>query len=108
MQAGAEIELAKQIPAVIAIIIIVAMFIKYLGYRSVQAEKRDETMMAFIAKQNERFETLGETCHQVQETATRAIHENTKMIGRVEKVIEEAVDKLQTIGIERRRSEGGT
>jgi len=96
-------ELAKQIPAIFALLLIVFAFLKYLNSRSEQAEKRDERLMNFISEQQERFQQLGNDYRTVQERATAIIDRNTIAMGRMEKVLDGAIEKIQVIGIDRRK-----
>lgn len=97
-------EVVKQIPALVVLSFIVMIFMKYLNSRSIQAERRDEKLISFITEQNKQFERLGEGCHIIQERAAKVIHENTLVMGRMEKVLEESIRKIHVIGIEQRTS----
>lgn len=91
-------KIAEQVPALAVLVFVVVVFLRSQG-------KRDEAFLGFIEQQNERFKNLGDACHVVQEKATTAIAENTKMYGRLEKALEQTTEKIQAIGVERRREE---
>lgn len=90
-------KIAEQVPALAVLVFVVIVFLKSQG-------KRDEAFLAFIEEQNQKFKNLGDACHQVQQRATEVIAENTKMYGRLEKTLEQASEKIEALGIERRRT----
>jgi hypothetical protein len=58
-------EAARQIPSLVVLVVLVVYFLRAL-------DKRDETIRA-----------IAETCHTSQASATAAITENTRVLGKV-------------------------
>lgn len=91
-------KLAEQVPALVVLASVVILFLK-------SQSKRDDAFFQFMSEQSSKFKALGDDCHRVQTRATEVISENTKMYGRLEKALEQAVEKIQSVGVERRKEE---
>lgn len=95
-------KIAVQVPALIVLGYIVVVFLRSQKERDSLRAREHEAFIKFMDEQNSRFKMLGDSCHIVQEKAVIAISENTRIIGRVEKTLEQAVAKIQEVGFDRR------
>jgi len=95
-------KIAVQVPALIVLGYIVMVFLRSQKERDALRAREHDAFIRFIDEQNSRFRLLGDSCHIVQEKAVIAISENTRVMGRVEKTLEQAVTKIQEVGFDRR------
>ena len=85
------VEAAKQAPALVTLAISMLWWINYIKVRDEQDRKKDEAHRITLRE-------IGESCHEFQEKLTEqnqavltantdALHENTRMLGRIAEVI---------------------
>lgn len=82
------LEIAKQVPAIVVIAYLVIHFIRS------DKEQRD-AFLAAMDKRDEAFgriiQSMGDECHLVQQKCVDSLDRNTRVLGRMEAVIDHAV-----------------
>lgn len=89
--------LVKAIPSLALLGILVFFFIRYI-------ERRDVRDAEISEKHDLVLRGIGESCHTVQRESVEAINQNTKMLGEVGHILEQAAGVLKSIDANGKRA----